>query len=83
MAHPLRRPHLIEMTARPRAPHPRHLTRDLEVKHLGLRTEPKPEQEVGREQRDVIAGGAIDLRDVQGAVHRSDEGHLPLMATLC
>jgi hypothetical protein len=83
MAHPLRRPHLIETKACPRAPRPRHLTRNLEIQHLGLRAEPEPEQEVRREQRDVIAGGAIDLRDVQGAMHRSDEGHLPLMATLC
>jgi hypothetical protein len=29
-----------------------------------------------REQRDVIAGAAIDPQDVQGAMQRSGEGHL-------
>jgi hypothetical protein len=83
MAHPLRRPHLIETTARPPRCASAAPDAQLDIKHLGLRTEPEPEQEVRREQRDVIAGGAIDLRDVQGAMHRSDEGDLLLMATLC
>jgi hypothetical protein len=36
----------------------------LEIEHLGLRAEPKPQQKLRRQQRDVIAGGAIDLDEV-------------------
>jgi len=35
-----------------------------EVEHLALGAEPEPQQELWREQRDVLAGGAIDLDKV-------------------
>jgi hypothetical protein len=36
----------------------------LEVKHLGPRVEPEPQQKVRREHRDMMAGGAIDLDEI-------------------
>jgi len=35
-----------------------------QVEHLGRRAEPEPEQELGREQRDVMAGSPIDLDEI-------------------
>jgi hypothetical protein len=53
----------------------------LEVEHLGLRAQPEPYQELGRQQRNVMAGSTIDLdeiampeildpRQIQGAAFR-------------
>jgi hypothetical protein len=62
-AHSVWRPHLIDTIARPLAPHPRHLT-PLEVEHLDVRPKPEPKKELGRQQRDVMAGSAIDLHEI-------------------
>jgi hypothetical protein len=35
-----------------------------EIEHLGPGAEPEPQEELRREQRDVITGGAIDLHEV-------------------
>src|SRR5882724_8501021 len=43
----------------PAAPDPR-----FEIGHFGLRAEPEPQQEVRCQQRDVTAGGTIDLDDI-------------------
>src|SRR5439155_14104149 len=56
---PFRRAHLTETTARPLAPHPRHLTRDMRSSNLGVRTELELQQgRRRRQQRYVMAGGA-------------------------
>jgi hypothetical protein len=41
------------------APHPR-----FEIEHLGLRAEPEPQKKVRPQQRDVMAGSAIDLDEI-------------------
>ena len=41
------------------APDPR-----FEIEHLGLPAEPKPQQKILPQQRDVMAGSAIDLHEV-------------------
>jgi hypothetical protein len=49
-----------------------------EVQHLCLRAEPEPQQKVRRQQRDVIAGGAIDLDEIATPEMRCDEGSATL-----
>ena len=36
----------------------------LEIRHLGLTVEPEPPQELRRQQRHVMAGGAIDPEEI-------------------
>ena len=43
----------------PSAPDP-----PLEVEHLGSGAQPEPEQKVGREQRDMMTAGTIDLDEI-------------------
>jgi hypothetical protein len=50
------RPSLRAASAAPDAP--------LEIKHLGLRAEGEPPQELWRQQRYVMAGGAIDPEEI-------------------
>jgi hypothetical protein len=49
---------LIETTA-PTAPEP-----PFEVENLGRGAQPDPQQRLRRDQRDVVAGGAIDFDEV-------------------
>jgi hypothetical protein len=56
-----------------RAPHPRHLT-PLEAEHLGKRAKPEPKRELGRQQSDLMAGGAINL-DELALLEILDPGH--------
>jgi hypothetical protein len=58
------RAQLIDTTARPRAPQPRHRNRSLKVQHLRLGAQPEPQEGLRRQQRDVMASGAIDLHEV-------------------
>ena len=53
-----------ETTARPFAPHPRHLTRCLRSSTLARAVEPEPQQEVRCQQCAVMAGGAIDPDEI-------------------
>ena len=57
-------PHLIETTARPFLPHPRHLSRSLRSRTFAAGVQTGPEQCVRRQQRDVVAGGAIDIDEI-------------------
>jgi hypothetical protein len=36
----------------------------LEIEDLGLRDQPEPQQKFRRQQRDVMAGGTIDLDEI-------------------
>jgi hypothetical protein len=56
--------HLIETTARPSLPASPTPDPLFEVEHLGLRAEPEAQKELRREQRDVTAGGTIDLHKI-------------------
>jgi|SRR5208282_1133820 len=53
--------HLIETTARPLAPYPRHLTRPLRSRTLARRLKPEAQQELRCQQHDVMAGSTIHL----------------------
>ena len=55
--------HLIETTARPLTPH-RSRSRPFEVENLRRGAQADPEQSPRRQQRDVMAGRAIDLHKV-------------------
>jgi hypothetical protein len=58
----LDRDHRPPSLSEPPAPDPL-----FEVEHLGLRAAPEAQKELRREQRDVTAGGAIDLDEIAPA----------------
>jgi hypothetical protein len=54
---------LIETTARPSLPASPTPDPLFEIEHLGLRVEPEAQEELRREQGDMMAAGAIDLHE--------------------